>query len=229
MFRYLLMALLLAASAPVCAHLSPEVGIGFAHATARHNGTWYQQAFAYRLRLNKPSILVGMRYDTGHWTAHLDAVWLSTYSSDAWAVTSDANYNPGANTCNGSCLPLAHYMGHGWAGGVKLTGGWHTSGPWQFGVQAGPMAFREAWRLSVPDWYSATIKPDGTWSIGPIIPVHTSDQHWTLGWTVGTSVTHGRWSLNLDWYRDGKSFNGHAGIWPPIWRWHTVLSVGMAF
>ena len=225
-----LFALFLMASAlPLHAKVSPEIGVGLSHAIPRNNGTWYQKGFPYRLRLNNSAVLAGVRYDSGPWTAHLDAVWLGSYSSDSRDIPVDSNYNAATHTCNGPCLPLAHYQGRGWAGGVKFTGGWHTSGTWQFGVQVGPMAYREAWRLNVPNWYSPTRQSDGSWIIGPIIPIRTSDQHWSLGWTAGASITHGSWSLNLDWYRDGKSFSGHNGIWPPIWRQHLVLSLTFAF
>lgn len=208
------------------AQVSPEIGISFAHATARHDGTWWQRAFPHSLGLNRPSVLVGLRYDaTPHWSAHADAIWFGRYSSDAWAIPNDPAYDTATDTCNGPCLPRAHYIGHGWIGAIKLTIGWRTTGPWRFGVNAGPIRYREAWRLDVPDWYTALQQPDGAWVVQYSVPVHTSDLRWAMGYTAGASLEHGPWALELNWYRDGGGFPGHDGAWPPIWRWHTTLGL----
>lgn len=211
------------------AQLLPEAGVGFAHATARHDGTWWQRAFPHQLNLDHPSVSLGLRMDAGHWRTHLDAIWFGRYGSDAWAIPNDPAYDPATDACVGPCLPRAHYIGHGWVGAFKLTAGWHTLGRWQWGLHGGVLRYREAWSLDVPDWYTATQQPDGSWRVKYRVPVHTRDVRWAFGTTVGASLTRGRWTLGLDWYRDGGGFPGHNGTWPPIWRWHTVFSLVRTF
>ncbi|GEM_PF-5478902 len=212
------------------AQVRPVVGVGFAHATARHDGTWYQRAFPHSLKLNHPEVSLGLRWDINqHWTTTGKAIWFGHYSSDAYAVPADSNYDPATRSCVGPCLPRAHYMGRGWIGALALTAGWHTSGPWQWGVRAGPIYYRQAWRLRVPDWYLPVLQPDGSYVVKYRVPVSTSDLRWAFGYTAGTYIRHGQWSVSLDWYRDGGGFPGHAGAWPPIWRWHTTLGIGRSF
>lgn len=226
---WLAVALLVAFAAPTHAQVAPEAGIGVAHATARSDGTWWQRAFPHVLGLNEPSPMLGVRYDAGHWTGHLDAIWFGHYTSDAWAIPNDPAYNPKTDTCNGPCLPRAHFIGHGWLGAAKLTFGWHTQGTLQYGVHVGAIRYREQWTLDVPDWYSSVQQSDGTWKVQYRVPVHRSDIRWAFGYTLGASVSYGKWSLNLDYYRDGGGFPGYHDTDPPIWRYHTVLSLVRSF
>jgi len=230
MVLWVILAVVAAWSLPAASQVSPEIGVSFAHATARHNGTWYQRAFPHTLKLNNPSLLAGLRYDVNdNWTTHADLIWFGHYSSDAWAIPNDPAYNPETDSCVGPCLPRAHYIGNGWIGAFKLTLGWHTQGPWQFGVNAGPIRYRTAWRLYVPDWYTADLQDDGSWVVKYRVPISTSDIRWAMGYTAGVSVTHGQWEFALNWYRDGGGFPGHNGAWPPIWRWHTTLGIVKRF
>lgn len=217
-------------SAAAHGQVRPEIGAGFVHATARHDGTWWQRAFPHSLGLNNPSIMVGLRYDAmPHIDVHARLHWFGHYSSDARAIPNDPAYDPATDTCVGPCLPRAHYIGHGWLGAASLTAGWHTLGPWQFGVHAGALRYRESWSLDVPDWYTAAKQPDGSWKVIYRVPIHTRDLRWAMGYTAGAEISHGPWALSLDWYRDGGGFPGHNGVWPPIWRWHTVLSLVRTF
>ncbi|MDE2427030.1 MAG: hypothetical protein KGO96_14115 [Elusimicrobia bacterium] len=226
--RAALLCLLLALSWPASAQISPEFGISVSHATARHNGTWWQQGFPFALKLNRPAVMAGIRYEaTPHVDLHADAVWLGRDSSSALA-TSDENYSATNPThCNGPCLPLSHFYGRGWAAGLRLVAGWHSTGRWQWGLHGGPIEYREAWRMDVPDWYPSRRLPDGTYVTGTISPVHINRAAWKLGWTVGATLTRGRYFASLDWYRDGADIKRPEGIYPPIWRWHTLLTLGI--
>jgi hypothetical protein len=97
------------------------------------------------------------------------------------------------------------------------------------GFHAGPIYYRYSWRLYVPDWYTAVQQPDGSWRVKYRMPIRTSDLRWTFGYTVGMAIRRGRWGLTLDLYRDGASFPGHNGLWPPGWRRHIVLGLEYAF
>ena len=220
--------LLLLCLLPWCARSAQlEIGAGFAHASPRVNGVWYQQGFPYRLRLDPPVAELGVVQSlSSHAAIHVDAVWLGSYASDSLDTPVDGNYNRSSPThCNGACLPLAHYVGRGSLGGVQALAERHTDGPWRLGVEGGLFEYHSAWRLDVANWYPATAKAGG-YTIGPITPIHTSDSRWATGFVLGVTAAHGRWSAALRLYTDGAGFAyNHNGLWPPIWKRHIVLMI----
>ena len=198
-----------------------EIGAGIARAQTRGNGTWYQDGFPHTLRLNQPAALIGLtgRF-TQHLDWHLDAVSLGQYSSNSQDVLPDANYSPTSPThCNGPCNPLAHYMGIGRVWGIQALLGAHTTGAYQFGVEAGPFFYRESWNLSVPNWYTQGIHYD----------IQTRQAQWAIGAIGALTLTHGAWTVALARYQDGAGFPGHTGPWPPLWRNQTALIVTYRF
>ncbi len=232
MLRYLLAALLLAASAPACARVQLEIGAGISHAGIRSNGTWYQQGLPHTLKTDAPAVEIDLR-----WSLQPDldlitgVVDLGRYSSDSQDVPNDAAYLAHVR------LPLAHYVGSGrlWGWQALIERRWGER--WQIGIQAGPFLYRESWRMSVPNWYPSDPVGVRTWyaprataggySIGPVMPIRTSDQRWAIGAVVGVTLSHrgSPWALSLRYVRDGAKFSGHPGGWPPLWKSHAVLMI----
>ncbi|MHB2010050.1 MAG: hypothetical protein ACYCOX_18690, partial [Acidobacteriaceae bacterium] len=93
--------------------LSFEVGAGVGQYQPYGNGIWFQKGFAYNLRLTGPVVSFGLTGQMRPWlrygVRYLD---LGSMSSNSTDTPSDANYN-GVNGCNGSCWPMANYVGHG--------------------------------------------------------------------------------------------------------------------
>lgn len=224
MLRYLLAALLLAASVPVCARVHLEIGAGIAQASPRHSGTWYQDGYPYTLKTSSPVAEVDLRWQI---RPGLDLITgligLGSYSSDSQDNPSDAAYAAHVK------LPLSHYVGSGSVWGVQalLERTWGDT--WQVGLKGGLLAYHETWRIDVADWYPSDPVGTHTWykprevvngyNIGPIIPLHTNDQRWAVGAIVGVTLRHRDWpvSLSLEYVRDGADFSRNQGSWPPIW------------
>ena len=236
MIRYLLAALLLAASAPVCAQLSLEVGAGMAQASPRHSGTWYQDGYPYTLKTTSPVAEVNLHWQVSPGVSLIaGVVSLGHYASDSQDVPSDAAYN------SHTSLPLAHYVGSGRLWGLQALVERRWGDTWQVGVKGGLLAYHESWRMDVANWYPADPVGTKTWytprevvngyNIGPIIPVHTSDQRWAVGAIVGATLSHRDWpvSLSLEYVRDGADFSRDQGSWPPIWKSHLVALVSYRF
>lgn len=219
MLRGLFLALLLAASAPLCAHVSVEIGAGITQASPRSNGIWYQRGFPYRLDLQSRAVEINLRWQVSQKVALIAGVVdLGRHSSDSWDTPRDENYsgNP-SSPCIGACLPLSHYMGHGGVRGVQLLAGRRMGENWRLEMQGGVLLYQTRWTLDVPDWYPSA----GAWStVGPITPIHTHDQRWAVGGVVGMELSKrgSPWHISLRYYDDGAGFGGHVGIWPPIWR-----------
>lgn len=212
--KTILLTLLAFIALPVHA-ASWVVGAGVSQSQLQNNGTWWQEGFPHHFVLTQPALEVGV---TGRWTPRMDwqvaAVWLGHYAVSSLDTPRDSNYNADSPThCNGPCLPLAHYIGNGHVWGVQALVSRHTTGAWRFGVEAGPWLYHSDWRLDVPDWY-----PPG----GPITPVATYGSRWALGAVVGATLSHGRWTAALRYYRDDAGFPGHVGHWPPLWQGQVV-------
>lgn len=243
MIRYLLMALLIAVPVSAWAHVQIELGAGISHAGIRTNGNWYQQGFPYTLRTESPAVEVNLRWQIKPSTDLIvGAVDLGRYSSDSLDTPNDANYSGNAaHPCIGACLPLAHYMGSGHLWGIQALIEHRWGDRWQIGVQAGPFLYRETWRMDVPDWYPSDPVGTKTWytprgtvggyNLGPMVPIHTVDQRWSLGAILGVTLSHrdSPWSLSLRYYKDGAKFSGHPGSWPPLWTDHVVALVSYRF
>lgn len=243
MIRYLLAALLLAASAPACARVQLEVGAGISHAGIRANGTWYQQGFAHALQTSSPVAEIDLR-----WRIHraLDLITgivdLGSYGVNSQDTPNDANYSGNAaHPCVGPCLPLANYVGSGHLWGVQALLERRWGDHWRIGLVGGLLAYRESWRMDVPNWYPSDPVGARVWytpraivgayQLGPVIPIHTSDQQWALGAVIGVTLSRrgSPWALSLRYVKDSAKFGGHNGGWPPLWKSHMVAMVSYRF
>jgi hypothetical protein len=208
-----------------------EVGAGVAQARTNGNGTWYQEGFQHHLHLRSPVLMLGVTGKlTPHITWHVDAVDLGSYSVNSWDTPNDKNYS--GHGYRGNALPLANYIGSGSVYGIAAMLQAHTSGAWRFGVQAGPFVYHERWSMQVPDWYPSQEGGPGEYFYpsGPITPLSASQSQWALGYVAGVTLTHGNFSLALDYFSDGKVFPGHGtDPWPPLWTGQTALVATYTF
>lgn len=217
------------------AHASPkiEIGAGASYAQTFQDGIWYQEGFPHTLNLRSPIFLIGVTDAiTPNLRWHVNWVHLGRYGMTALATSHDNHYNPTNSThCNGPCLPLLHFAGSGTVSGIAATLEAHTTGQWQFGVEAGPFLYRESWTVQIPDWYPVTqISPAEFVQSGPIQPVYSSQVQWVLGGVLGFSARQGNWTFSFRRYFDSKGFPGHGDDrWPPLWKNHTAAMVTYTF
>ena len=226
----LLAVALLAVTCPPAKAAHIEVGLGYSQARTQGNGVWYQQGFQHTLDLQSPILLLGVTAPVNqHLSWHIDAVDLGSYSVNSQDTPNDANYS--GNGYTGNALPLANYIGSGSVYGLAATLQAHTSGAWQFGVQAGPFAYHEQWSLAVPNWYpSQQVAKGGFRVLGPVTPLAYSQSQWALGYVAGVTLKHGRFGFALDYFADGHGFAGHgADPWVPLWKGQTVAMVTYKF
>lgn len=229
MYAKILFILLLLVSMAGRAATTVEASVGVSASTPQHNGIWYQKGFPYQLHTTTNTVSLGLRTDvTDHIALHAAAYRFGNISSDAWAVTHDALYDAQSPThCPTVCPPLAHYMGRGWSGGVRLLADFHTTGPWQVGFLIGPIFYRSTWTMNVPDWFQTMPAPGG-YTRGPVEPVHIKATRWATAQAIGLRLAHGRQYMELMLYRDGASLQ-RGDYYPPIWRNHLALSYGFTF
>jgi len=100
-----------------------ELGIGYNQYKQQANGIWYQEGFPYNLDLQSVSWSVGVSDKcSGLPRIRAEYLNLGMARSTAYAVPTDANYNPDSpNHCNGECQPLALFVGKGKVTGIALT------------------------------------------------------------------------------------------------------------
>ena len=118
-----------------------EIAGGITQFGKTDNGTWYQEGFDHTIKVTSPSLSIGVKTD------YLRAgyTYLGHASSSALAVSVDSNYNEHtANHCNGECLPLAHWNGHGDVSGL------YVSAYYKY-LELGVFAYRPTWHMDVPD------------------------------------------------------------------------------
>ena len=234
MIRYLLAALLCAVPVSAWAQFGVEVSAGTAYAGVRSNGTWYQQDYPYTMQRTSQVVEADLRWS---FTPH-DALLLGAVNLGRYSVNSQDNPNDAAYAARVK-LPLSNYIGSGRLWGFQALAE-HTWGDrWQIGIRGGLLAYRETWQMDVPNWYPSD--PGGTkvwytpretvggYNLGPIIPIHTIDRRWALGGVVGVTLSHRHLLLALEYVKDGASFSGHHGAWPPIWSSHVVALFGVTF
>lgn len=230
-FISMIVLVMFAIFTPAMSQVSVELGAGISHSQPRANGIWYQKGNPYFLKLNSQAFELNVKWRvTQHLSLIAGAVDLGTRRSDSWDTPRDSNYTGvTAHPCNGPCLPLTHYVGHGGVRGAQFLVGTGFGDDWHVEAQAGFLVYQTRWSIDVPDWYPTVNGNEAL--VGPITPVHTSDKRWATGTIVGVQLSRqgSPWSASLRYYRDGAGFSGHDGIWPPIWRRDTTLMVAYAF
>jgi len=232
MIRYLLAALLCAVPVSAWAQFSVEVGAGVAQAGVRSDGTWYQNNLPHTIKSTSGAAELNLR-----WQFQPDAsLIVGVVELGSYGVNSQDNPNDAAYAQHVS-LPLANYVGSGHLWGVQALLERRWGDRWRIGLVGGLLAYHESWRMDVPNWFPSD--PVGTkvwytpretvsgYMVGPVVPIHSSDQRWALGAIVGLTLSHcgSPWALSLQYVRDGAKFSGHQGGWPPIWKSHLVALV----
>lgn len=208
-----------------------ELGIGYTSFAHTANGIWWQNGFAHTFNMNSSSALLGLKTDISkNLSLHNDFVWLGTASIDSFDTPSDANYSGIAPTyCNGTCLPLVHYLGSGTVYGLSSTLEIHTNGLWQIGFETGPWFYHESWKLNLPNMYYAQPNSNGGYTLGPVQSLTTNDHKFGIGYVVGLNLEYKSYGFNLRYYKESGGFTGHSTPWPPGWKYQTVFMLTKYF
>lgn len=200
-----------------------EAGIGGSAYQRGPDGLWIQDGFEHDLHLTAPAIeagLTGNIYQASRWGVswHADYVWLATVHTQGLATPSDANYNLQTKSCNGSCWPMANYLGSGHNSGFILTLEPHYDyAGWRFGVEAGPYLFKNTWSVDVQGWRST---PDAAPE-----NIHVENKaQWKLGYVVGASVGYKNFRLNYQYFANKEGVTA-SNPYPPVWSGTHVLLI----
>lgn len=239
--RLLAFLVLLLGLAHPAASAGLEAGLGVAQYNHREDGVWYQQGLPHSLSLQAPAVLIGAWGDVTPFIRwHVDAVDLGSASVDSWDTPADSSYSTATKRCISGCNSLMHLHATGGVYGISATLEGHTSGSWQFGVEAGPWLYHSSWSVQVPGYFAAAGWPESTtaeqvapwgWMPGGI---QRSQSGWALGGVVGlTAHSHGV-GLSIRRYFDGRGWpmhyaSGFVDGWPPIWTGQTVLMLTRSF
>ena len=168
-----------------------ELGIGQTHFSHTPNGTWWQQGFPYKLDMSHLADSIGMTGRINSWLRwHTDYESLGRASENSWDTPSDANYSiTTPNHCNGTCLPLANYVGSGSIRGIALTLApeYRIADDLRFFVNAGPFLYRSSWNEQVYNWFGTTVYLN-----------HKT--RWEIGEKIGLGIRNHRFGIEYDWY-----------------------------
>jgi hypothetical protein len=212
----------LACAAHAESFFAVEVSLGGSAYEHGPNGLWYQDGFQHRFDLTAPAIEAGFTgdlYQAEHWglSWHLDYAWLGMIHTQAMATPSDQNYNANSpNHCNGSCWPLANYLGSGHDSGFMFTLEPHLDwGGWRFGVEGGPYYHRNTWAMNVEGWVPTPTATPTNISV-------QNNRRWQLDYVVGASVGYKNVSLSYQYFHNGSPVTA-SDPYPPIWKNTHVL------
>lgn len=104
------------------ANAAVDLELGAARYAATGDGVWFQQDFPHQLDLTDKSYSIALRGAVAPWLDwRFGFADLGRVHTDALAVPEDANYDFVNHTCNGPCMPLSRFIGHGGARGFFLT------------------------------------------------------------------------------------------------------------
>ena len=125
--RYLLIILALLAMPAMAERPQIEVGLGITHATHQDNMTWWQEEFPHSLRMNSPSLSLGIKMPLATNVLGFERVngrfgyeYLGKFRSTALATASDADYGACRYELD-KCWPLSHWYGVGAVQGLYAT------------------------------------------------------------------------------------------------------------
>lgn len=228
------------ALASVTAHAAQiEVGAGVAQSATNGDGTWYQQGLQHSLNLKTPAFMVGVTGNISpHFSWHLDAVDLGSYSVNSWDTYQDDFYNTQTHQCVSHCGELLHFLGSGHIYGVAATLEAHTTGAWQVGIEAGPFLYHSRWGVNVSNYKpvvgwagSGTTQCGNQWGTTNGEDIARTCSGWKIGAVIGVRLSHGPWALSIRRYQDGGGFHMDAGNdgWAPLWNHQTVAMVTYTF
>lgn len=176
-----------------------EVGAGVTHAITEGDGTWYQAGYPHALQLRSTALSVGIRADVSssvEWSVSYSD--LGRYASDALATPDDNNYNTGTQRCNGPCIAMTRYKGHGGLRVVSAVAEWHTprhAAQWSYGLRLGVDLARHRWHEDITGWVAKA---------GDVPSNGTDDlrQRWVPGLVLGVGASRGPVSVRLDYHYD---------------------------
>ena len=190
-----------------------EAGIGQTTYNPVANGTWYQDGFQHTLNLKHSSFMLGVTGRVNSWLIwHTDYEYLGRASENSWDTPSDANYNPSTpNHCNGPCLPLANYVGHGRVQGVALTLApeYRLKDGLRVFANIGPFLYRSTWHEAVYNWFGQTV----------YLNHHT---RWQIGAKLGVGIRGRHIGLEYDWY---PSLHTTGDSIPALYSGAKVISI----
>ena len=204
-----------------------ETGIGGSGYVRGGDGYWIQDGFQHHLQLTAPAVEAGLtgdliQRDSWGLSWHADYVWLGTVHTQGLATPSDENYNLKTKSCNGPCWPMANYVGTGHDSGFILTLEPHyDSNGWRYAVEYGPYIYRSTWTEHVYHWVST---PTAT----PQDITVENQARWKIGSVVGTSVSHGNFTLAYQYFFNETHVTS-GNQYPPIWRGTHALMLKYKF
>ena len=172
-----------------------EFGLGITHATHQDNMTWWQEEFPHSLRMNSPSLSVGLKgvlresvagFERINWRAGYE--YLGKFRSTALATASDADYGACRYDLN-KCWPLSHWAGVGAVQGLYATLQPEIDmGTYSIFFEGGVSAYYSTWKVDIPDW-----RPTREGPVQSLTATHKAK--WQITYMLGLGVRKGPVSL----------------------------------
>lgn len=203
-----------------------ELGAGVTWYKPLGNGTWIQYGMKENLDLRAPMWTVGFTgpiYTREKWGVdwHVDYVNLGHVSSDCWCTQYDRDYDLKNRRAVSPNVPLAEFVGSGYAQGIALTlEPYYRYRGFRIGVEAGLFIYR-------PTWDETEIGYQDTPESAPIsVSVHTS--HAALyGKVIGVSIGRGPFRVAYKHYVLPTKFDDHH--YPALWHGADVIEAKYVF
>lgn len=168
-----------------------ELGLGITHATHQDNMTWWQEEFPHKLRMNSPSVSVGLKQVVAENVLGFERAYgrvgyeyLGRFSSSALATASDEDYGA-CRYHTETCWPLSHWYGVGTVQGLYATLQPEIDMQgYSIFFEGGMSLYRSSWRVSIPDW-----RPTREGPVQSLTATHAT--RWEATYILGLGVRSG--------------------------------------
>lgn len=179
-----------------------EVAVGATHFERSDPGTWWQPEYRQTMRMQSPSIGLGVFAATRRLVLRAGAEWLGCVSSSAEAIPSD-------HPRPGDVWRISHWYGRGCVSDLYLTAS--NKGRWY--IEGGLVAGWRQFGMEVPDWHAPReVSPECAPNC-PITPIRVDHANrLQLGFVGGAGYRSDLATIALT-VRDGRSL---GDSWPSI-------------
>lgn len=193
--RYLFIILALLAMPAFAERPQIEVGIGITHATHQDNMTWWQEEFPHSLRMNSPSLSLGIKMPLATNVLGFERVngrigyeYFGKFRSTAVATASDQDYGA-CRYETSKCWPLSNWYGVGTVQGLYATVQPEIDmGKYSIFFEGGLSAYWSTWKVDIPDW-----RPTREGPVQSLTATHKAK--WQYTYIMGLGIRKGPLSL----------------------------------
>ena len=166
-----------------------DVGIGYTLSHDWHDGIWMDDLYKHKIHQQSGSYYVGLRFNPRP-NVYLTAGYqhLGTFSSDALATASDANY-AAVRAGTEEPWPLSRWRGKGKVDGLKFMGEYHKD---NWFISAGVFAHESNWKMIIDEFrssrdgesYQLTVRADTEVEYGRVFGFGYKKDNWSVSYEI---------------------------------------------